>query len=240
MATCSGVHPAAPWTTRTARTCRSRPGSGRTPSTRALANTRTRIPTGAVSGTGTAPSIGLLPTRYRRGPVAVTARAQGRTMTTPTHGTHQRARDAGADLHHQVATIEPSRTGVIARRSRRGRVATGVTAIAVLALAGVGFAVAQQDDPTTTGLQVTDDTESTAILGDSAVPATPLQHVLLVGDSIMRQTGPALERQPGAGYLFHNEAVNGSGLLTPAVFDWPAHLTRSLRRFRPDIVVMTF
>ena len=34
----------------------------------------------------------------------------------------------------------------------------------------------------------------------------PTEHVLLVGDSIMRQTGPALARQLGDGYTVHNEA----------------------------------
>ena len=69
----------------------------------------------------------------------------------------QLARDAGAEVRDQVATIEPPTPDVIARRSRRGRMATGVAAIAVLALAGVGLAVALQDDPAPTRLQVTDD-----------------------------------------------------------------------------------
>jgi hypothetical protein len=64
--------------------------------------------------------------------------------------------------------------------------------------------------------------------------------VLLVGDSIMRQTGPALTRQIGDEYTVHNEGVNGSGLLTPAVFDWDDQLEESLLRTDPDIVVMLF
>ena len=77
----------------------------------------------------------------------------------------QRARDAGAEVRDQVATIEPPTPGVIARRSRRGRVATGLAAIAVLALAGVGLAVALQDDPGPTRLKVTDDPEPTTVPG---------------------------------------------------------------------------
>ena len=80
------------------------------------------------------------------------------------------------------------------------------------------------------------------------VPATPpptteavpsaVQDVLLVGDSIMKSTGPALDRQLGRRYRVHNEGQNGSGLLTPQVFNWPAHLRTSLDRFDPDVVVM--
>ena len=59
-------------------------------------------------------------------------------------------------------------------------------------------------------------------VGEALTPST--EHVLLVGDSIMRQTGPALTRQLGDEYTVHNEGVNGSGLLTPAVFDWADQL----------------
>ena len=72
-----------------------------------------------------------------------------------------------------------------------------------------------------------------------AVPTT-VQDVLLVGDSIMKSVGPALARQLGARWRVHNEGVNGSGLLTPGVFNWPRHLPASLNRFDPDIVVMLF
>ena len=59
----------------------------------------------------------------------------------------QRARDAGAEVRDQVATIEPPTAGAIARRSRRGRVATGVAAVAVLALAGAGSPSPCRNDP---------------------------------------------------------------------------------------------
>ena len=71
----------------------------------------------------------------------------------------QRARDAGVDVRHQVATVEPPGADVIAHRSRRGRVATGLATLAVLALSGVGLAVALQDDPAPAPLEVTHDPE---------------------------------------------------------------------------------
>lgn len=46
----------------------------------------------------------------------------------------QLARDAAAEVRDQVATIERPKAGVIVRRSRRGRVATGAAAVAILAL----------------------------------------------------------------------------------------------------------
>jgi dipeptidyl aminopeptidase/acylaminoacyl peptidase len=76
----------------------------------------------------------------------------------------QLARDAGAEVRDQTATIDAPEAGLIARRSRRGRVATGLAAFVVLALAGVGVvAVALQDDPEPTPLQVTDDPERATV-----------------------------------------------------------------------------
>ena len=75
-------------------------------------------------------------------------------------------------------------------------------------------------------------------LGEVLTPSTT--HVLLVGDSIMRQTGPALTRQLGDDFTVHNEGVNNSGLLTPGFFDWPAQLEEDLVRTDPDVVVMLF
>ena len=66
------------------------------------------------------------------------------------------------------------------------------------------------------------------------------QHVLLVGDSILRSSGPALSRQLGEDWRVHNEAVNGSGLLTPDVFDWAEQLDEQLVRVDPDVVVVGF
>ena len=69
----------------------------------------------------------------------------------------QLARDAGAEVRDQLAFIEPPTAGAIARRSRQGRLATGLAAIAVLALAGAGLAITRQHDPEPTRLQVTDE-----------------------------------------------------------------------------------
>lgn len=72
-------------------------------------------------------------------------------------------------------------------------------------------------------------------VGEAATPST--RHALLVGDSIMRQTGPALANRLGDGWTVHNEGVNGSGLLTPGVFDWSDRLEQDLARTDPDVVV---
>lgn len=74
----------------------------------------------------------------------------------------ERAQDVWAEISQQVSTIERPSAGAIVRRSRRGRVATRLAALAVLAITGVGLAVARQDDPGPTPLQVTDDPEPTS------------------------------------------------------------------------------
>jgi hypothetical protein len=109
---------------------------------------------------------------------------------------------------------------------------------AALVLAGLALVdpTAAQSEPTTT-------TTTPATAAPTTVPPStppPPREVLLVGDSIMKSTGPALEQQLGSGYRVHNEGVNGSGLLTPDVFDWPAQLPASLNQFSPDVVVMLF
>jgi hypothetical protein len=67
----------------------------------------------------------------------------------------------------------------------------------------------------------------------------PSPDVLLVGDSILRQTGPSLDDELGWGPDVRNEAVNGSGLLTPGEFDWEAELPGMLEG-GPDTVVVLF
>jgi hypothetical protein len=74
----------------------------------------------------------------------------------------------------------------------------------------------------------------------TATPLTPPARVLLVGDSILRQAGPALARTFGHGATVRNAAVNGSGLLTPRFFDWAAQLDEELARATPDLVVVSF
>jgi hypothetical protein len=72
-------------------------------------------------------------------------------------------------------------------------------------------------------------------VGEALTPST--EHVLLIGDSIMHQTGPSLANQLGDGWTVHDEGVNGSGLLTPDFFDWPDHLEQALAQTDPDVVV---
>jgi hypothetical protein len=65
------------------------------------------------------------------------------------------------------------------------------------------------------------------------------RRVLLVGDSVLSQTGPPLARALPDDDV-RNEAVSGSGLLTPEYVDWPTELRRLLDRFQPDVVVFLF
>lgn len=63
--------------------------------------------------------------------------------------------------------------------------------------------------------------------------------VLLVGDSIMRQTGTAIaDELPG--YEVDNRGVNGSGLLSPEVYDWVDRLPGLLAQSRPEATVVLF
>jgi hypothetical protein len=69
--------------------------------------------------------------------------------------------------------------------------------------------------------------------------------VLLIGDSIMNQTAPTvqqqLRRQAGLEDVkVHAEAVNGSGLMTPKVYDWQAEARDLIATYRPKVVVVLF
>lgn len=69
--------------------------------------------------------------------------------------------------------------------------------------------------------------------------------VLLIGDSIMNQSGPFLESmlrtQPAlSDAKVHVKAVNGSGLLTPGVFDWSTEAVALAEEYDPDITVVLF
>ncbi len=65
-------------------------------------------------------------------------------------------------------------------------------------------------------------------------------HVLLAGDSILRQTGPKLDDAFGREVAVDNAALNNSGLLTPGFVDWTARLERQLADSDPEAVVFLF
>jgi hypothetical protein len=69
--------------------------------------------------------------------------------------------------------------------------------------------------------------------------------VLLIGDSIMRQSGEfveeALEARPDIESVkVKNVGRNGSGLLTPGVYDWHVEAADMIEKYQPDIVVLLF
>jgi uncharacterized protein len=73
----------------------------------------------------------------------------------------------------------------------------------------------------------------------------PHADVLLVGDSIMRQGGEYVERQLEAdpqvgGVSVRNAGKNGSGLLTPDVYDWHSEADDLIDRYEPEVVVVLF
>ena len=74
------------------------------------------------------------------------------------------------------------------------------------------------------------------VVGEQVSPEP--HHVLLVGDSIMRQTGPALDAELDGSFAVHNRGVNNSGYLTPDFYDWERVLSGFEAKFQPDTVVM--
>jgi hypothetical protein len=73
----------------------------------------------------------------------------------------------------------------------------------------------------------------------------PTVDVLLIGDSIMAQSGPFVREQldavPGVGSAkVHLDATSGSGLLTPGFVDWQRRAADLVDRYRPKIVVVLF
>lgn len=74
-------------------------------------------------------------------------------------------------------------------------------------------------------------------------PVRPLR-ILLVGDSIMENTGDHVLEQLrmiyGDDVVVRVEGHNGSGLLTESPVDWNDHLEGMLRDFDPDVVVGLF
>jgi len=76
----------------------------------------------------------------------------------------QLAREAGADLRRHITTIDPPAPDAIARRSRRGRIASGLAALTVLVLAGAGLTLTLRQDTEPDRLQITDDPAPTSTL----------------------------------------------------------------------------
>lgn len=75
--------------------------------------------------------------------------------------------------------------------------------------------------------------------------ATEPVRVLLIGDSIMNQAGVYLEETLEArddidDVEVFNEGVNGSGLLTPAAYDWQQQAADLVDEIDPDVVVVLF
>lgn len=81
-----------------------------------------------------------------------------------------------------------------------------------------------------------------AVVGALVVKLVLLQseRVLLSGDSILRQTGPALDNSFGRDVEIDNKAVNNSGLLTPGYVDWVKRLERQVTDEDPAAVVFLF
>lgn len=65
-------------------------------------------------------------------------------------------------------------------------------------------------------------------------------HLLLAGDSILRQTGPKLDETFGREVAVDNAALNNSGLLTPGFVDWTKRLEEQLAEDDPEAVVFLF
>lgn len=64
-----------------------------------------------------------------------------------------------------LAANEPPRTNPIIRRSRRGRIAAGLAALTVLALAGIGLAIADKNAPVAPPLALDEDPTPTSVPG---------------------------------------------------------------------------
>lgn len=78
---------------------------------------------------------------------------------------------------------------------------------------------------------------------DSEAQEPPVR-VLLIGDSIMNQAGvyleSSLEEQSGVDVEVRNEGRNGTGLLTPANYDWLAETPALVEEYQPDIIAVLF
>lgn len=84
-----------------------------------------------------------------------------------------------------------------------------------------------------------------AVTGSGSEPGEPPVKVLLVGDSIMNQAGvyleASLEARDGIDDVeVVNEGRNGTGLLTPTIYDWQQAIPDLLDEVQPDVVVVLF
>ncbi len=86
-----------------------------------------------------------------------------------------------------------------------------------------------------------DEANSTQAVDEPEDPVT----VLLIGDSIMNQAGVYIEETLEADERIddvevRNEGVNGTGLLTPNLYDWHEVTPRLIDETNPDIIAILF
>ena len=79
-----------------------------------------------------------------------------------------------------------------------------------------------------------------ALAGSCTQDEEAPDRVLLVGDSLMNQVATPLRAMTGNQVDVRSEAVSGSGLLSPWLFDWQQRLPRVAGAYDPDVVVLLF
>lgn len=137
------------------------------------------------------------------------------------------------------------------RMSRHGVIALTVAVVTVGAFllgALLGTSTGSTDEGTTVRGEPTRATVQPANVepapGVEREPEPQPQRVLLIGDSIMENTGDhllsELRRIYGDDLIVRVEGHPGSGLLTSEKYDWPNHFGEILNEFDPDIVVALF
>lgn len=88
------------------------------------------------------------------------------------------------------------------------------------------------------------DTAESSGAGAQADEVEPVS-VLLIGDSIMNQAGVYIEEALESDeriddVVVHNEGVNGTGLLTPNLYDWHDIAPELIEEIDPDIIAILF
>jgi hypothetical protein len=90
---------------------------------------------------------------------------------------------------------------------------------------------------------------ATLTVGAALLPACGFfdktDDVLLIGDSIMNQSGDFVaaqlkKEQPLTDIKVEKFAVNGSGLMTPNVYDWDTKIDALVKEHHPKLVVLLF